>query len=242
MKKLVSFSLWGGIAKYNVGAIKNAILCGEVYPGWIPRFYVDTTVPDVVLKQLAELGAEVIEKREKGSWRSMFWRFEAASDPSVDIMISRDCDSRLNMRESAAVNEWIESQSMFHILRDHPAHCVPILGGMWGVKAPRLRDMAELIEKFDGGDYWQVDQDFLRAVIYPRVRIEALAHDEFFGGRRFPTSRIGLNFVGQAFDENDECSVEDQNSLAKEMDSWIIRPALRRLQLRWNIIKRSGRN
>jgi hypothetical protein len=241
MKKVVSFSLWGGIAKYNVGAVKNAALCREVYPDWIPRFYLSATVPKQTLWQLGDLDAEIVEKHEPGDWRAMFWRFEAASDPGVDVMISRDCDSRLSLREAAAVEEWMKSPAGFHIMRDHPAHCIPILGGMWGVKAPLLRDISHLMNGFVKGDFWQVDQDFLCQVIFPRVRKEAMIHDEFFGGKRYPIPRHGLEFVGQVFDENDKISSEDQQALARALDTGIIGAAARRLQLRWSVARRAIR-
>lgn len=44
--------------------------------------------------------------------------------------ISRDTDSRLGLRESAAVDEWVKSGKMLHTMRDHPVgHTAPILAG-----------------------------------------------------------------------------------------------------------------
>ena len=51
----------------------------------------------------------------------------------VDIFMSRDLDSRLNDRELASVQDWINSKQPFHIIRDHPNHKPwPILAGLWG--------------------------------------------------------------------------------------------------------------
>ena len=241
MKKVISFSLWGDAAKYNVGAVRNAALSRDIYPDWIPRFYVGATVPNDTLRRLEALGAEIVEKREMGDWRGMFWRFEAASDPDVEVMISRDCDSRPSLREAAAVEEWMRSHFQFHIMRDHPAHCALILGGMWGVKAPLLRDISNLISAFPQGDFWQVDQDFLREVIFPRVRRAAMIHDEFFGGRSFPTPRRGHEFVGQIFDENEDTPAEDQQALSRALDASVIDAVFRRLRLRWNAMQWTSR-
>ena len=53
----------------------------------------------------------------------------------VSIFVSRDLDSRFGDRESAAVSEWLSSSnSSFHVMRDHPEHAVPMLGGAWGVR------------------------------------------------------------------------------------------------------------
>jgi len=50
----------------------------------------------------------------------------------VDIMISRDSDSYISDRESAAFQEWVDSKEhTFHIMKDHPYHCsTEILGGI----------------------------------------------------------------------------------------------------------------
>jgi hypothetical protein len=60
----------------------------------------------------------------------MTWRFLPLLDPTVDILMPRDSDSHISIRESAAVNEWLlSSNSTFHIMRDHVFHCIEILGG-----------------------------------------------------------------------------------------------------------------
>lgn len=204
MKKVIAFSLWGNNPKYTIGAIKNAELTERIYPGWISRFYLSKDVDSNIVEHLKDLNAEVIIVPEQGNWTGMFWRFQAASDHDVDVMISRDTDSRLTHRESAAVNEWLLSDKLFHIMRDHPWHGTPILGGMWGVKSPLLTNISTLIENYKKGDFWQVDQNFLKEVIYPIVKNHAMVHDEFFERKSWPTPRNKLEFVGQVFDENDE--------------------------------------
>ena len=56
MKKIISFSLWGQNPFYFKGAIENAKLQPEIYPGWTCRFYVDDTVPGDAIKELEDLG------------------------------------------------------------------------------------------------------------------------------------------------------------------------------------------
>lgn len=211
--RVVSYSLWGDNPKYNVGALRNAELVPQMYPGWQARFYVGSNTPSDTIIGLRERGANVIEMGTPGDWTGMFWRFYAASDFDVDVMISRDCDSRITHREVAAVNEWLRSGAMFHIMRDHPHHATEILGGMWGVRAPALRDMKALIDQYVKGDFWQVDQNFLRQVIYPQVASYSMVHDEFFQKIPFPTPREGREFVGLAFDENDVPAADQQASL-----------------------------
>jgi hypothetical protein len=50
-------------------------------------------------------------------------------DEMVDTVMSRDSDSRIIHREEEAVREWLASDKIFHIMRDHPYHCQNILAG-----------------------------------------------------------------------------------------------------------------
>ena len=152
---------------------------------------------------------------EQGDWTGMFWRFYPASDADVDIMISRDTDSRLNLREKAAVDDWLASDKDFHIMRDHPHHATEILGGMWGIRGNRLSNMKQMIHNYTKGDFWQVDQNFLKEQIYPIIKSYACVHDEFFAKSPFPTERNGLGFIGQVFDENEE-TVEEHLKVLQE--------------------------
>lgn len=185
-----------------MGALRNAELTKTIYPGWIARFYVGSSTSPAVSKQLLKAGAEVVNMPEQGDWRGMFWRFYPAGEPDVDVMLSRDTDSRLNMREKVAVDAWLATDSPFHIMRDHPAHKTEILGGMWGARGGFLTEIKQLIDGYVKGDFWQVDQNFLREHIYPRVRNAAVVHDEFFENKPFPTPRINYEFVGDVFDAN----------------------------------------
>jgi len=217
MRKVISFCLWGNGPRYTIGALRNAELCPRVYPGFTARFAVGQSTSREIVEGLHARGAEVIERSEPGDWRGMFWRFEAAADPGVEIMLSRDCDSRLNGREKAAVDAFLASEKQFHIMRDHPQHNRPILGGMWGVKAPLLRDIDKLITAYVKGNHYQVDQQFLMRVVHPKIAKVALVHDEFFDHKPFPTVREGLQFVGQVFDENEKTVALHQQQLAKAL-------------------------
>tara|TARA_R110002074_G_scaffold127756_4_gene267517 strand:- start:2721 stop:3401 length:681 start_codon:yes stop_codon:yes gene_type:complete len=198
--KVIAFSLWGDNTRYTLGALQNASLAKMVYPDWVCRFYIGKSTPRIIVDMLEEFdNVQVIRMPEEGDWTGMFWRFLAASDPHVEVMLSRDCDSRLWFREKAAVEEWLESDKDFHIMRDNHQHGTEILGGMWGVRGDLLYNMKDLVKDYSKGDFWQVDQNFLRDVVYPQVIDNTFVHDEFFGGFAYPTPRDENHFVGQAY-------------------------------------------
>lgn len=201
---IISFSLWGNIPKYTIGAIKNAELAQKIYSDWICRFYIDNTVPDEIINSLRSLSnTEIIDKKIPGNWTSMFWRFESSYDKNAKLVIFRDTDSRLSFREKNAVDEWIKSDKTFHIMRDHPYHNFPILGGMWGYKNNNKYPMQILLESFNKTNNYGTDYRFLAEELYPLIGYDKLVHDEFFDKKPFPTARDNKEFVGDVFDEND---------------------------------------
>ena len=221
MKKLITFSLWGQNPKYLVGAIRNAELAKEIYPDWVCRFYVGQSVPAPIIYQLEEFdNVEIIQMPQFGDWRGMYWRFEAAAESDVEAMISRDTDSRLNLREKAAVDAWLASDKGFHIMRDHPHHGYPVLGGMWGVKAAVIPNMKELINSYSQQDAYGTDYQFFADAVMPLLDPSAIMiHDEFFNKTPFPTPRNGLEFVGEVFDENDNNVPEHTQALREHTAS-----------------------
>lgn len=204
MKKVISFALWGNNFRYVGGALQNIELAKVYFPGWICRFYIGKSTDEKFIEKIISFdNTEIIRMDDNGDWTGMFWRFKAICDPDVSIMLSRDTDSRLGRREYEAVLEFEKSDKLFHIIRDHENHGIPILGGMWGAKKGIIDNIDKLINKFNKGDFWQVDQNFLTKYIYPIVKDDAIVHDEFFEKKQFPESAGERNkyfFIGQAYD------------------------------------------
>lgn len=200
-KKVISYSLWGDDPKYTVGAIENAKLAQEIYPGWNCYFFIDKNVSTDIIGALSSIeNTKIILKNEFADWRGMFWRFETSYDPEVYVSIFRDTDSRLSIREKLAVDEWLDSGKSFHIMRDHPYHKFPILGGMWGYKNTGKYNMEKLFSSFTPDNKYGTDYIFLGGVLYPLIQDDKLVHDEFFDGQPFPSERQNKEFVGDVFD------------------------------------------
>lgn len=183
MKKIISFSVWGDNPKYLNGCIENIKEAREIYPDWIPRFYCDSRIPESFLALLKDNGAEVIVKEViESDWEGLFWRFLPASEPDVSIFISRDIDSRVNAREKAAVDEWVNSHSLLHSMRDHVEHNVPILGGMWGCRNGLIIDINLEISNWQKKNCKGSDQDFLQQNVWNKYKHLAMVHDKFYNG------------------------------------------------------------
>ncbi len=202
MKKIISYSLWGTSPRYTLGAIANSQQVPVVYPGWTARFYCGTDVPHDILQSLMTAGAEIILMDEPNDSRGMFWRFYALADPEASHIIFRDADSYLSRREAAAVNQWVTSNFVGHIMRDHPYHTMPIMGGMWGCKGGVFTDIQDKISAFCPRDSYNQDQIFLARCIYPKLReFGCIVHDEFYryesSAKNFPLPRHDYEFVGE---------------------------------------------
>ena len=219
MKKVISYCLFNDNPAYGIGAIKNAILAQTYMPDWECRFYYNN-VPNYVIDTLSKLdNVKLINVEQKTDMTFTLTRFFVLSDPDVDVAIIRDVDARISAREIFAVNEWLDSEFDFHIMKDHPVgHNYAISAGMFGVKNKALPEMKNLLDEFfqemksfvvfDSG----VDQKFLAEMIYPIVRNNVLVHSEHykteFSGkseqRKFPTEdRYPRNHIGAALTEND---------------------------------------
>ena len=145
----------------------------------------------------------VIKRGDLNKIKPMMWRFEAIDDPDVEVMMSRDTDTRFTLREQLAVNEWLNSNNVFHIMRDHPHHNFCILGGMFGTKKikeiPNWSAIMDILNQIGHRDY---DQTFLRDVIYPIVKNNSTIHASFHkmehSAKDFPIKYCNeLRFVGE---------------------------------------------
>eukprot|EP00957_Ditylum_brightwellii_P077912 5921791-Ditylum_brightwellii.AAC.1 len=168
----------------------------EIYPGWDMRVYYDNSVPMEIIEQMKELQVQLVDMTNS-KMNKMSWRFQAASD--AKRFCARDIDSRLSKRESAAVEEWVQSGKQFHVMRDHPCHSnYTISGGMWC--STTIPNMEALLTGVKSQAYLQ-DMNFLDKVIWPMAQKSLLQHDSFScdkfgGGKPFPIPRIGWEHVG----------------------------------------------
>jgi len=184
-QNIISFSLWGQNPRYLRGALRNAILTQDMYPGWRCRFHVDASVPEAFLEALRELGAQLLietDVRKLNNRQRLMRRFLVANDREVGYFIVRDCDSVIGVREVNAVHAWMASQRAFHVMRDWWTHTDLMLAGMWGGVAGLLPDIDKLSSdyqsKFAETANW--DQWFLRDRIWPLIRNDSLIHDRCF--------------------------------------------------------------
>ncbi|CAF3402921.1 unnamed protein product [Rotaria socialis] len=190
----------------------------NIYPGWILRIYHDSSIKEDIICPIecAHNHVDFCNASAMGNLRNVnsymppkIWRFLPVGDPLVDVMGSRDLDSPLAQRELDAVNYWLSTNKQWHVMRDHPLHTVPMLGGMWGFRPELNRTMARqllnqilnrsLVSRYTG----RGDQTFLTDYVWPHIQEHLLAHDShlcttWYGknSEPWPTRRPLLNATG----------------------------------------------
>lgn len=215
MKRVISFTLFGPDPMYSVGAVANAALAARLYPGWVCRFHIGDSVDRAAIAELAGMpNTEVVlHTGEAEDYTALFWRFEGLDNETVGTWLFRDCDSRIGLREVSAVKAWSVSDAQFHVMRDHPAHVLPVSAGMWGARGEGARKLAPLLPEHPSAEHSMVDQVWLRDVAYPVMSSSLYVHADAgmgFDGETihpFPYQRrptdTGFEFVGQGFTEDE---------------------------------------
>lgn len=199
--------IWGEDPMYLRGVYRNIEERKNYFSDWNIILMVDSNVSDEWKDLYSKQDIKMVVA-DRVRYTS---RFGGLFVDDFDYAIVRDCDSRLTHRELLMVDEWIESGSDFHIIRDHPNHKNFILAGMFGIKNGPVLDMfkdqymknASRYNDFVYGD----DEKFLGECIWPNIITNHYAHDEHnkYTGfeKRYPISITGHMFVGNKFDADD---------------------------------------
>ena len=219
-KRVLSFSLWGDNLIYLKGILRNVDAAKDFYPDFECWVYVAIdTVPSSIVHELNK--RENVRVISRASDKKMcMWRFESIDDPDVAINLSRDCDTKMLLRERFAVEQWLQSDKTFHVMRDHPNHTWVVMAGMFGTrKCSGISSWTNMIEQFETDGEYTCDQQFLQTHIYPRIRHSTMVHSTclLFEGEtptQFPVEYDKqYNFVGQRIFADGQQVLDDVNIL-----------------------------
>ena len=137
-------SLYGDSPVYLKGAVANAKLARKIYSKWTMRIYCETFNYDMNI--FRKLDCEIVAKPKSKLHSGMFWRFLAAWDVEAERVIFRDADSRLNLKEAAAVRAWEESGL------DSPIFA-PVIHPYIHISNASLVRLAKVCKKYSGIRY-----------------------------------------------------------------------------------------
>jgi len=252
-------SLYGDDPRYTIGALRNAQRLPVVFPGWKLRFYYrDGGVLRQLVDKLRELEADMRDVTKipgVAALAPMLWRMTALDDPFVDVLLSRDADSRLTDRDAAEVDAWLSAHGRptFHCIRDHPSHALfSVNGGLWGARRRRLvdllggRSLTPLLANF--GDQYMDDMRFLDKHLWTPLSTlfphEIYCHDsvscgKWVGAHPFTTARHWPGeHVGQVFDAWTRPRQGDVNLLLAADRNFMCEPDIQ--SNRWSVDQDDG--
>lgn len=140
-RNIISMSLDGDDIDKLYGALRYSQLVPIVFPRWRLRVYASSLalnatgshhVLRILVKKLENSGVEVYRVRGLTAARILpeLWAFLVADDVDVNRFIVRNSDTRPSDRESAALDDWLLTNSTLRALyciRDHPLHAVQSL-------------------------------------------------------------------------------------------------------------------
>lgn len=172
-----SFCIYGNQQKYCRGLVENLKLIQKFYPTYGVRIYYHHDVPEEYLETYRQFPN--VELREMSTPNMVERFFVLEDDENVDVVIIRDADSRIHMRDRYCIDHFISSKFLCHTIRDHHLHHSPIMGGLWGIKRGFLGDatLRQLYTSYISSSHsfpqsssqYGHDMFFLRFCVYPRV-------------------------------------------------------------------------
>ncbi|XP_063859210.1 uncharacterized protein LOC135100281 [Scylla paramamosain] len=218
--KVLSFSLYGNNPGYWKGLEDILLKVEKLYPGWKVRLYTNprynaaTLCPLLhrynCLLYICDITSLPHPLGNLSNVHPMMWRLAPLGDSKISAMLIRDTDSQVTQREVSAVEEWLASGKMFHVMRDHPYHRMPVLGGMWDARwdidpalATKLRNLRDkMMAMAVGKRNYGLDQQIIKKVLWPKMTGSLVAHDSyncksFKGSSPWPSQRSEGDFVGK---------------------------------------------
>ncbi len=222
-KKVISFSLWGDNKRYLYGALRNLLLSHDIYPDWELWFYIDPSVPKNFIKIIKDLGGIIhLQANNQTLKEKLCWRFKVANSKEVGYFLVRDVDSVISVREFNAVEEWIKSDKLFHIIRDWWTHTDLILAGLWGGVAGILPNIDKMLKNYTpkSMETPNIDQWFLRDCIWSYIRNNCLIHDRCFS-HNDSIKLPGIKPIGNIHIGSDEFS-QNKKYQEKILTPWLV--------------------
>jgi len=193
----ISYSLYGSGEMYIKGALNNAKFVPIIYPGATMVVYHDASVPGTALEALRALNVRLIDCSElnmHGHTR-MLWRFLSLEKGNENTyMLSRDCDSKPNVRERWCYDHWRENSpnDILFTIRDSSSHdCVPVMGGMFGARKGFKR-LLPLIQGYTTNAGCGIDQTWLERILIPFVGDHYVT---YYGGTSQPPGHVDAKVV-----------------------------------------------
>lgn len=179
--KIISYALFGSrttepwlFAFYLRGFVWNVRMNRLIYPEWQTHVEIDagtfSDYDNLFIELQRHYGISYNVNMQEELCKSMLWRLKPVFNPDTELVLCRDADAITTLREQVCVNEWINSGKQLHGINDNPAHQLPLMGGMVGIRSDYIRSKFASWDGFmhDGGSFEQhgSDQQHIMRLLY----------------------------------------------------------------------------
>jgi len=243
---VLSYCLFGDNRRYFDALCKNIEFIDLNYSDtFIISIVVAEDVPISWIETLSKSSAMLTMANDKSldNVPNILYRVFPILSGLGDTCFFRDADSYLTKCEMDSMLRFIDSNYMYHIVRDHPHHLAPIMGGLFGVKFARYEVFQKVflknIKKYNIRNNEKAgarrDELFLADHVYPLVYKEAFIESNFtiFWNERSLISKCLIPkrqefFMGQIdaeYDPNSKRDIEDYKNGGKKiyLPYWMFR-------------------
>lgn len=213
---LITFSVYGPLDIFNLGAYENIAECRQYFPEWNVRFYVAEDAP--ILKMLWKEDVDVFVMSKPKGVLGTFWRLLDITNCRHEYVLIRDTDQRVSDKDRQAVNAWLKSGLMCHRMHeDSTQTSIDLLACGIGFRTnclPRdiIHDMVDWIMEKRGHEItyfarpsfsntelprmmYGTEQLFLTERVWPHVKNSTLTHGPL--GVDFPPWDHKLKWGGE---------------------------------------------
>jgi len=233
-KYLISYSLYGSNKRYVDALIANIDFINLRYSEIFSLMIViGEGVPEHTVKKISESNVIVVSNEEKelrGIWPDFYRHYPVLSYQGLGCFF-RDADSYLSVNEIESMIRFIKSDYTYHIVRDHPKHLAPIMGGLFGIKSMGYEKVKKIFlehcHKYDFSSKSDIlhlgaargDQLILADYVYPFIYKESYIESNFtIFVNELPyikpckIKKVKESFMGQ-IDPNYNSASENENDL-----------------------------
>lgn len=217
--KVISFCIFGNKQKYRRGLLENISIIKRDLSDYNIFLTVGNDIETEFINLINKDNINLIYS-DKTGYQIMNDRLLIFDKDEIQILFSRDVDSRITKRDIWCIREFEHSNKNYiHIIRDHKDHDQYIMGGMCGFKKINKRFPMKLQLVFDNFvktlndkddlHKYGIDQLFLQ-IIY-KTNLQKLVHSKHvvYGFEKvieIPMNHIDqFDFIGNVIDfDNDD--------------------------------------
>ena len=167
-----SFCIYGSEKNYYHGLLENIDIIKAEFTNYSIYIYKGVCDPSWVFPD--DPYVKIIETGKEGAINMLHRYIPVLTQP---VGFTRDADSRITKRDLWCINQFLNSDKKYHVIRDHFYHRSKILGGLFGWKQAVNFTLTGL----DKSVCYGYDESYINEALYPLIKNDILVHSNICG-------------------------------------------------------------